>query len=50
MRGLQKLQIMEKSVYVRGFPSDTTPGTLQSFMEEHVGRVKWVWLSSDVRV
>ena len=49
LRGLQKLRSSEKSIYIRGFPSDTTNRILQSFLEENVGGVSSLWLSNDVR-
>lgn len=48
LRKLESLKVAEKSVYIRGFASDLTQGTLQSFLEEHIGGVNWIWLNEDV--
>lgn len=48
MRNLDRLRLAEKSVFVRGFASETTSSDLQSLLEKEVGKVASVWVSDKV--
>jgi len=45
LKGLERQRVGQKSVYIRGFPSDTTTDTLKMLLEEKVGQVHWLQLN-----
>ena len=50
MKGLDRLRLAERSVFVRGFAGDTSSSALQALLEEKVGTVARVWVSDKVSV
>ena len=47
-RALDRLRLVERSVYVRGFASETNSSALQALLEDRVGSVDKVWVSDNV--
>lgn len=48
LKRLEKLRQSERSVYIRGFSSDTTSEGLKQFLEERFGCVHTLWINDKV--